>query len=78
MSQSKTTGYEVKITSKQSCIADKSKYNKSFSNTEQVAAENYFNTLAERYQAFNFSKPDQLVKRAEGVNYVITLTTTLE
>lgn len=78
MSQATITGYQVRITTRQSCAPDKSKYNADYQPEEMVAANNYFRTLTERYQCYNFSKPDQNTHQATGELYIITLTTTLE
>lgn len=78
MSQAKKTGYQVRIKERQSCAPDKSKYNKDFLAQQSVEAENYFNTLKDRYQCYNLSKPSQNQRKAEGQMYAITLTVVTE
>ena len=60
------------------CASDKSKYNKDFTPYQAVEANNYVETLAERYQCFNYSKRGDNCRVALGQQYEITLTTILE
>lgn len=77
MSQAKKIGYSVTIIGKQSCFTDKSKYNKSFNDSQSVEACNYFHTLADHYQCHRLSRPDDSTKQAEGLSYTIVLKTIL-
>ena len=74
---SKKTGYKVTITPKQTCLPSKDKYNKSFTDKQSVEANNYFHTLADRYQCFSRTKPDEVSQQAEGQNYIVTIKTIL-
>jgi hypothetical protein len=78
MSQSNILRYEVRIVPRMACAADKSKYNADYLPEQEIEAGNYFRTLTERYQAFNFSNPSPLVKQGMGQFYTITLTTILD
>ena len=74
----KKTGYKVTITPKQTCLPSKDKYNKSFTDKQSVEANNYFHTLADRYQCFSRTKPDEVSQQAEGVSYIVVIRTMIE
>ncbi len=78
MAHPKIISYKVAITAKKSCAPSKSQHDTDFPPDSQVAANNYFHSMATFYKCQSFSKPEQTVKQAEGENYVITLTSVLE
>ena len=75
MSQNNISHYEVRITPRISCATDKSQYNADYTEEQEVEAQNYFQTLVERYQCYNYSTPTADTKQAMGQFYTITLTT---
>lgn len=78
MSQSNILRYEVRIVPRMACAEDKSKYNADYTPKQEIEAANYFQTLAERYQCFNYSNPYPHVKQGMGQFYTLTLTTIFE
>lgn len=78
MSQLKTIKYEIRIEPRQTCAPDKSKYNGDFNNTQSVEANNYFHTLADCYQCYNYTRQEDGTHIATGPLYTVTLTTIRE
>lgn len=75
MIQRKIAQYEVSISARMACAEDKSKYNATYTPEQEIEAGNYFQTLVERYQCYNYSNPSDCVKQGMGQFYIVTLTT---